>query len=165
MLTQAERREYQKVRKATLAAVMRYGAGSGDYQRAKHALREARTRVAFKQAEAEGRVRLRFESDDSGWTWDDLFGDTFNSKANPDIPPARMERERKAAMERVEREGVWGIIGEYHDGETWQHGGSVWMVDGDPEESECVPDIMSETLTALAKVAKCPHCGRPQREG
>ena len=57
---------------------------------------------------------------------EDLEGDCFNPKANPDIPASRLERNRKELMEKVNREGVWGIVGEYFYGEVWQQADSCF---------------------------------------
>jgi hypothetical protein len=70
---------------------------------ARTALHNVKTREAWRKAEWDehsepeiGEVRLRIEPDDSGMSFEDLTGDTYNPKVNPDIPKARMDRERQA---------------------------------------------------------------------
>jgi hypothetical protein len=108
---------------------------------APQALSTARTNFAFRRREAaehcrEGDkwncVRLRYAPDESACL-EDLEGDCFNPKVNPDIQASRLERERKAFVERVEREGVFGIIAEYwcEVSQSWKDCDSVWGFIGD----------------------------------
>jgi len=129
------------------------------------ALDAARVKADFDDATGKGLVRLKVVPDDA-YEIDDLAGDTFNPKANPNIPPARLERERKAFAESVDRNGVWGIVGEYFDGEQWQHGDSVWGFVGENwQDSGYDRDVMALTLDALHRVKLCSTCGRPNRRG
>jgi len=140
--------------------------------RAKWAIRTARVRQAWEENEFSGfgdpeigQVRLQVEPDEY-CDLDNLLGDTYDPKVNSDIPPARLERERKAEIERIERLGVWGIIGEYFDGETWNHADSCWGFVGDDwKQSGYDVDIMASTLVLAvkAKDGLCVHCGRPAR--
>jgi hypothetical protein len=88
--------------------------------------------------------------------------EAFNPKANPDIHPDRLERERKAEVERVERDGVWGVVGEFFDGEEWQHADSCFGFIGDDwKDSGYDVDIMASTLRqakerACAELANAP---------
>lgn len=107
-------------------------------------------------------VRLRIEPDEIV-SLDDLAGDTFDPKANPDIPKARMDREREAFIETVNRDGVWGVIAEYWNGEKWVHADSCWGFVGDDwQDSGYDVDAMEAALEALAKLEHCPTCGRPR---
>lgn len=72
-----------------------------------------------------GNVRLRIVPDDS-CSLEDLEGDCFNPEANPDIPASRLQRDRKEFIAKVNREGAWGIVGEFFDGEHWQHADSCF---------------------------------------
>lgn len=100
-----------------------------------------------------GCVRLQIVADDCN-SYDDVYGDMFNPKANPDIPPARLERERKAEEDRIDRLGVVGIIGEYWDGERWQHAESCFGFVGDDwRDSGYDVDIMRATLDAVREFA------------
>lgn len=108
-----------------------------------------------------GDVRLRIVADESA-DLDNLFGDTFNPEANPDIPEPRLERERQAEIERVNRDGVWGVIGEFFDGEDWQHADSCFGFIGDDwKDSGYDSDIMASTLEQANNVRVCRACKRP----
>lgn len=110
---------------------------------------------AWDRAESAGLVRFRVEPD-GDVDLDDLFGDTYNPDANPDIPAERMKRERQHEIDRAERDGVWGIIGEYKAdicptcgrGGEWVHGGSCWGFIGDDWKDDAEIDIKAETLDA-----------------
>ena len=68
---------------------------------------------------------------------------------NDDIPASRLERERQVEIERVNRDGVWGVIGEYWNGREWVHVDSCWGFIGDDwRESGYDADIMRSTLDA-----------------
>jgi len=131
--------------------------GDRVYQaQASSVLREIKTRAEwhtwecgeFDHAEL-GSVRLRVVPDDCV-SFDDLEGDTFNPKVNNDVPLARLEREQKQFREKVNREGVWGVIGEYWDGEEWVHVDSCFGFVGDDwKESGYDIDIMRATLDAM----------------
>src|ERR1700688_4368459 len=56
-----------------------------------------------------GNVRLRLVPDET-CSLEDLEGDCFNPKANPDIPASRLERDRREFIEKVNDQTVWGII-------------------------------------------------------
>jgi hypothetical protein len=144
--------------------------------RASYALRSARVHIAWDKANGHSTydgeripcydprfrdVRLRIVADESA-DLDSLFGDTYSQTANSDIPLSRLERERKAEIDRVNRDGVCGVIGEYFDGETWQHADSCFGFIGDDwKDSGYDVDIMSQTLDAARKAARCKSCGRP----
>lgn len=64
---------------------------------AQWAIRNARTRQAWDDAESEELVRLRVEPDDSACL-EDLEGDCFNPRANPDIPASKLARQREALI-------------------------------------------------------------------
>jgi hypothetical protein len=126
------------------------------------AFHAAKTKLAFHDVECGehdepelGSVRLRIVPDECV-SFDDLEGDTFNPKVNKDVPHARLEREQKEFREKVNREGVWGVIGEYWDGEDWQHVDSCFGFVGDDwKESGYDIDIMRATLDAMkAKLAE-----------
>lgn len=72
------------------------------------------------------RVRL-LAALDTDFQLEDLKGDTYNRKVNPDVPEERMAREELEFEERVERQGVYGLIGEVRTDETtWEHVDSCW---------------------------------------
>jgi len=108
-----------------------------------------------------GNVRLRVVLDET-CSLDDLEGDCFNPKANPDIPASRLQRDREQFIAKVNQEGVWGIIGEYFDGETWQHADSCFGFVGDDwKNSGYDTDIMRATLDKAKAARVCRSCGRP----
>ena len=108
-----------------------------------------------------GNVRLRVVPDEI-CSLEDLEGDCFNPKANPDIPASRLKRDREEFIAKVNREGVWGIIGEYFDGEVWQHADSCFGFVGDDwKHSGYDTDIMRATLDAARDARVCRCCGRP----
>ncbi len=125
---------------------------------ARWALSNARTRMEWEKHEVaeyssgepsdpkRGNVRLRVVSDET-CSLEDLEGDCFNPKANPDISASKLHHDRQQFIETVNREGVWGIIGEYFDGERWQHADSCFgFVGNDWEHSGYDTDIMRATL-------------------
>jgi len=143
---------------------------------AKHALFNAQTRLEWDKHEVAeyssgeaidpqpGSVRLRILPDDHV-DLDNLFGDTYNPQVNSDIPETRLEREREQEVDRVNRDGVWGIVGEYFDGEEWQHGDSCWGFVGDDwKHSGYDTDIMHATLNAAQSIRVCPTCKRPYKK-
>ena len=141
---------------------------------AKWALSNARTRLEWEKHEVaeyssgeaidpkRGDVRLRIVPDET-CSLEDLEGDSFNPKANPDIPASRLQRDREDFIAKVNREGVWGIVGEYFDGE-WQPADSCFGFVGDDwKHSGYDTDIMRATLDAAAKhdrVMKKPDINR-----
>lgn len=113
---------------------------------AQFALSAAKTQVEFDDNE---NVRLVVVPDEL-CSMDDLKGDIFNPEANPDIPASRLEREEKEFEEKVNREGVYGLVGEYrcpHCGE-WKHADSCWGFVGDDYDGYKY-DCMAATLKAL----------------
>lgn len=153
--------------------------------RAKWAFSAARDRVAFdalggevveycdnpKRApdDDDPQLRVRIVPDNDA-DMDNLMGDTFNPKANPDIPKARMDRERAEFVARVERDGVYGIVGEVWDGERWEHVDSCWGFVGDDwKDSGYLEDCMSATVDAynaqLASAARDMEASRPDLYG
>lgn len=113
---------------------------------AQNALSAAKTQVEFDDNE---NVRLVVKADEF-CDMDDLKGDTYNPEANPSIPASRLEREEKEFEEKVNREGVYGLVGEYrcpHCGE-WKQADSCWGFVGQ-EFGGYEYDIMQLTLDAL----------------
>ena len=140
---------------------------------AKWALSNARTRFEWDKHEVgeyssgnpidpkRGNVRVRVVPDEL-CSLDDLEGDCFNPKANPDNSASRLERDRKEFIEKVNAEGVWGIIGEYFDGEAWQTADSCFGFVGDDwKHSGYDTDIMHGTLHAAHNIKVCRCCKRP----
>jgi hypothetical protein len=106
-------------------------------------------------------VRLKIVADDI-CDLDNLFGDTYSHKANPEIPQATLDRQREREIERVNRDGVWGIVGEYFDGEHWEHAGSCFgLIGEDWKNSGYDIEIMRATLDTAKQAKKCRVCHRP----
>jgi hypothetical protein len=137
------------------------------------ALSNARTRLEWDQHEVaehfigepidpkRGNVRLRLVPDET-CSFEDLESDCFNPETNPDIPASRLQRDREEFIAKVNRDGVWGIIGEYFDGEKWQHADSCFGFGGDDwKYSGYDTGIMRATLDAARDVRVCRCCGRP----
>lgn len=124
------------------------------------AWRAARASAAFERLESLGLVRLRVEPDDAA-DIKDLEGDMFNPAATG-LSPSRCERERRKYREQIERDCVWGIIGEYRLGEDapWQQGGSVWGFVGDVSDTGYDSDIKNEAIDALREAIRnrCRCC-------
>lgn len=141
--------------------------------RAQWALSNARTRLEWNKHQVaeyssgeaidpkRGNVRLRVIPDET-CCLEDLEGDSFNPNANPEIPESRLKRDREEFIARVNREGVWGIIGEYFDGEQWQDADSCFgFVGEDWKHSGYDTDIMRATLDQAKDARICRCCGRP----
>ncbi len=93
-------------------------------------------------------VRLQIIPDDC-CDMDNLKGDTYNRKANPDIQESRMAREEKEFEERVDRDGVWGVVGEFWNGSKWTQADSCFGFVGDDwKGSGYDDDIKRATLDA-----------------
>ncbi len=96
----------------------------------------------------EDTVRLCIEPDEF-MSYEDLEGDCYTPSLHPEIPASRILRERAAYRERIDQDGVFGIIGEYHDGREWQHCDSCWGFVGDDwQHSGYDTDIRRETIDA-----------------
>lgn len=111
-----------------------------------------------------GRVRI-VEHADEHCDLDDLFGDSFDSQVNPEIKAKILERERAAEIDRIQRDGVWGYVSEYWDGNEWQHADSVWGFIGDDfNGSGYDTDLMCAAMDGLATVqereARCIEATR-----
>ena len=77
-------------------------------------------------------VRIRIEPDDSA-DLDNLLGDCFDPDVNSDIQPHVLARQRQEEIDRINRDGVYGIIGEYKCPccGNWQQVDSCWGFIGD----------------------------------
>lgn len=127
---------------------------------AQQALYSAKVREEFARLASENVVRLQIIPDD--WVdMDSLKGDTFNPKVNPEIPQSKLEKEEKDFEEKVNQEGVYGIVGEYFNGEEWVNVDSVWGFVGDDwKDSGYDADVMAETIKALKGLTVCQTCHR-----
>lgn len=140
--------EYRRLRKA--------GWHAQQAMRAARILTSWHRREAYDQDEPDAThcVRLTVKPDESA-DFEDLCGDSYSAEANPDIQRSRLEREREAFRAKVERDGVWGVIGEYWDeaSQEWREADSVWGFAGyddvlSPRENCYIPDLMASALRA-----------------
>lgn len=109
-------------------------------------------------------VRLVIKADEvSGVDLPCCDSDTYSHSANPEIPESVLKREHEAEHERINRDGIWGVVGEYWNGEEWIHADSCWgFVGEDWKDSGYDLDIMRATLEAFEAQEHCPTCGRPK---
>jgi len=118
------------------------------------ALDYARTAVEWDELELlsewdDGTVRLFVEPDEYTTSIDDLIGNAPESVA-------------KAETERANRDGVWGIVGQYLDPATrydgrreWVTADSVWGFSGDDwQDSGYDYSVKRATLNAWARAYK-----------
>ncbi len=125
---------------------------------ARYEVKNDELRAEFSALEAQGHVRFRTETDDC-YNLDDLMGDCFNPDANPSVPASQLKREENEFVDRVEREGVYGIITEYYDGEEWMHADSVWGFVGDDWKlSGYDADLMGSAIDNYRRIQHCPCC-------
>jgi hypothetical protein len=109
-------------------------------------------------ADTFGPVRLQVVPDEAY-----RVEDNFDPSAYDD-PDKALQAEK----DTVDRDGVWGVVGEYWDGESWQHADSCWGHVGyhdpaDPFENPYAANIMLATIAARHAVKHCPKCHRPSR--
>lgn len=128
---------------------------------AKEALRAARIKDEWLDAESEGFVKLDIVADDCV-SLDGILGDCYDPKVITDISPKRLAAQRKLEIERINRDGVWGIVGKVkvpacskcHSNERWETVESIWGFVGDDwKNSGHDTDVMSAVLTARKKIA------------
>lgn len=66
----------------------------------------------FERLETLGLVRFRVEPDECV-ELEDMFGDTYTPELHPEIPEEQILKEKQEYIDRINRDGVWGIISEY----------------------------------------------------
>lgn len=122
---------------------------------------QAKTYAQFEQAESLGKVRLKVIPDEYACL-DDLFGDTYDPTVNSNVKPHVIARERQREIDRINSDGVWGLVGQYFDGRDWVDADSCFGFVGDDYKGSGYDlDIMSEALDQASKVHCCNACGRP----
>lgn len=145
--------EYQKIRTPYYAFFAGTGAHYQHQVTAEQALKLARYHVKVNtiwNAHAESDVRLQIEPDDSA-DIDFLMGDSFDPEVNPEINPSKLSKEKEAFINRLDRDGVWGIVGQYKCKACghWLTADSVWGFVGDDwQESGYDLDVKASTLDA-----------------
>lgn len=105
---------------------------------ARHAFNCAKINVAWDKLEDEGLVRFRTAPEEC-MTLDDVIGEGADDKT------------RKLIEARAERDGVWGIIGEFkNESGAWEQASSVWgFIGNDWEDSWSDTDVKQETMEQL----------------
>ena len=124
---------------------------------AQQALRHARIRRTWALLEDQY-LRLRVEPDDSpdlSFLEQDCYQDTREGRALA-----------KQMRETAQRDGVWGIVGEYRlsKEDCWHVADSVWGFVGDDwKDSGYDTDVMATTIAAFREAiqSRCPVCRRP----
>jgi hypothetical protein len=112
-----------------IEAYNRFRASGGGIvgESAKWALRDAKTLLAFREAESEGLVRLRCEPEQESYL--DAYGEPEGyTVANGRRVTA--EQALKELLETLERDGAWWACAEWFDGEEWQMADSCGMHTG-----------------------------------
>lgn len=114
------------------------------------ALRAAKITMKWHLAESRGRVGLDILPD-TDVSFDNLTGDCFNPKYNLGISATNLKRQEKAFLDKVNNDGVWGIVGYAYVGKygTRKDIDSCWGFVGDDwRNSGYDLDIMQATLEA-----------------
>ena len=153
------------------------------------AKRESAIESQWARLEDLNMVRMRFAPDED-FSYDDMCGDMFNveHKASSVHGGARtIIAQEKAYKAMLERDGVWGCIGEFtlddcdgnsrckepdtygrrarqcDCGATWHHGASLWALEG-TDDYGYQTDIKSETIDALKSALRArPVITAPSR--
>lgn len=155
--------------------IKRYHAARAEGYNANHALYNAVTLAQFENLESIGLVRFQWVPD-TGWSIEDLEGDCFDPVHNPGVRACDLERRRKDFHETIERDGVWGLVGQYRPlpfqhGETivpyyadedqpgWETGDAICGLIGQ-NAHVYTADIAAETITRLVEALKdrCGEC-------
>jgi hypothetical protein len=124
--------------------------GIAKYQLAS-AKREADIRQRWEKAEDSGLVRLEIVPDEV-CSLDDLLGDCFDPDVNSDIKSEILAKQKQWEIDRIERDGVWGVRGQFKcpSCHAWQDADSCWgFVGEDWRDSGYDLDIMDATLDAM----------------
>jgi hypothetical protein len=112
--------------------------------RASQALHNANIRNQWEQRDD---VRLLTEPDCS--PYDDSYIDTWGDSAE------KVTKVRKELWDRIEREGVCGIVGQYFDGSDWVTSDNCWGFIGDDwQDSGYDIDVMAMTMASADEVAR-----------
>lgn len=99
-------------------------------------------------------MRLQVEPDDSV-DLDNLIGDAFDPNVNQAIKPEKLKEQKQHEIDRINRDGVWGVISEYKCPAcgSWKTADSCWGFIGDDyKDSGYDLDVMEETLNKLTTV-------------
>lgn len=129
-------------------------------------LREISTRSQWEALEDAGLVRLDIVPD-YDIDLDNILGTCYDidSVGRFDGGKRRLDKQREMEIDRINREGVWGVVGQYrlYDNDQWENANSCsGFVGSEWKDSGCDMDIMAETVEALRDALKsryCPRCG------
>ncbi len=125
--------------------------------RAVHALNNAKTRLAWEKLKSANQNTVRLNIVPMDEYHDASYIDTWT-----DISETHRERIKSDIYARVNQHGLWGIVGEYWDGEEWQQADSCYDFIGDEwKNSGYDTDIMAATIDAYNNLTHCPTCGMP----
>jgi hypothetical protein len=126
--------------------------------KASYCLRNAKYKAEivskFEALEDQGFVRLHLEPDYCS-TFEDLAGDTYDIDSNASTVNGgerTIKAQEKAERERIDRDGVWGLIGQVKCSECgqWKDIDSVWgFVGEDWKDSGYDVDIMAACVDSL----------------
>jgi len=100
-----------------------------------------------------GLVRINIEPDQE---FDDSFVDTWTN-----VSEGRRKRIKENLWAEIDRDGVWGMVGEYNMFGQWVPTDSCWgFIGTDLENNEYRIDIMDNTIKSFRKYiqTRCRHC-------
>lgn len=116
--------------------------------RSLEAFRAAKTCLTFRRLESAGLVRLRAEMEP-----EDYFSVYGEPEGYTDGHGKRVsaEQEREEICQTLDRDGLWYVVSEFHDGDEWQVADSVGMCmcyrdPLSPLENFYVPDLMASAV-------------------
>jgi len=145
-----------------------------------HVVEDVTTERCFALMEAHGLVVIMEDPDDL--PMDGLFGDVYCPKANPDINPNVLAKQKQEVVDRLNAEGQWFVESMYRcpEGDGWQTadgiggfiGGDFWgsgyetalrreALDryaeqfGAPRYRDCHPDPLQRGGVYLAALRMC----------
>ena len=99
-----------------------------------------------------GDSRIRIVESADCMSWDDLTGDSFCPKANPDIKPEILEHEAQEYADKIQHEGVWFYDAQFWNGDYWESVDSIGGFVGDDFiGSSYDDDLMESAIDALEK--------------
>jgi hypothetical protein len=86
-------------------------------------------------------------------SFDDLLGDAYEPKHNPDIKPEILEKERAHQIDRINNDGVWYVLSEVWNGDEWEWCDSCGGFIGDDwENSGYDVDLMQSAIDRLKEI-------------
>jgi len=154
--------QYKQARKATYTRHAGTGAVYQGQARATDAYQWAKRLVSvtgvWRDLEAAGKVKMDVVPDDD-IDLDNILGDVFDPETNPEVKPSVLAEQRQAEIDRINRDGVWGIVGYYRSPTTheWMQADSTWgFIGSDWNGSGYDVDVMEAAINAYHYAPK-PH--------